>query len=103
MDVGRRCRLYALHFELVAHLRLVDLDLGLTPSVGISRTWHLFFARQGCLEGGALGGHHGEAEISTTARTSAASRVALFIGLSTSSFGWGSSPHHIYTRFVRTG
>ena len=54
MDVGRGGRLYALHFEHVAHLRFVDLDLGLTPSVLVAQGWYLFFAPQRLLEG--LGG-----------------------------------------------
>src|SRR5688572_16543107 len=53
MDMGRDGRLYALYLELVAHLRFVHLDIGLTPAVLVARARHLFFARQGCFEGGA--------------------------------------------------
>src|SRR5687767_10093244 len=40
MDVGRRGRLYALHLELVAHLRFVHLDICLTPAVLVTRARH---------------------------------------------------------------
>jgi hypothetical protein len=42
MDVGKCGRLYVLHFELVAHLRFIDLDIGLTPAVGGTRARNLF-------------------------------------------------------------
>src|SRR5215204_5012657 len=60
MDVGRSGRLYALHFEFVAHLLFVHLHICLTPAVGVAWARYLFLARQRCFEGGALGGHHGD-------------------------------------------
>src|SRR5687768_10542387 len=99
MDVGRRGRPYALHLELVAHLRFVDLHFGVTPAVLVTRARTSFSpVKDASRVARASLATTGTAAISTTARTSAASRVSLLIDLSTSS-GWGSSPHHTYSNF----
>src|SRR5215218_10024185 len=79
MDVGRRGRLYALHFELVAHLRFVDLDLGLTPAVGVPGPGTSFSPVKDASRVARGAASAGTAAISTSAKTSAASRVVSFL------------------------
>src|SRR5215212_10371558 len=96
MDVGCRGWLYALHFELVAHLRFVDLDLGLTPAVGVTRARHLFLTRQRCLEGSAGRPPQGRPQ-SARALGRALPAASVFSSISLPPLVWGSSPHHTYT------
>ena len=103
MDVGRRGRLYALHLQLVAHLRFVDLDLDLTPAVGVTRARTSFSpVKNTSRVARASLATTGTAAISTSARTSAASRVTLLIDLSLLLWlGILSTTHTLI--FVRTG